>query len=102
MGEVDNGIMNSGYDGAADGHAAMISRIENARFSTTRLHVGYDELEVDKFLDLLVETLSGGGSLDPQLVRDARFATTRLRPGYSQPDVDALLEEVEQYASEYR
>lgn len=93
--------MRSGHEGAADEHAGMISRIENSRFSTTRFAPGYDEEEVDKFLDELVRILSDGDTLDPAMVRDAKFSTTRLRPGYNQEDVDALLDDVERYASGY-
>jgi DivIVA domain-containing protein len=94
--------MRSGHQGADDDHAAMISRIENARFSTTRFGPGYDEEEVDKFLDVLVRALSDEGTLDPAMVREAKFSVTRLRPGYNQEDVDALLDDVERYASGYR
>jgi DivIVA domain-containing protein len=83
----------------------MISRIQTARFSTTKWRsscAGYDMRPVDEFLDLLVQVLIGVGSLDPRMVRDTRFPVTRWRRGYAQPDVDALLAEVERYASGYR
>lgn len=95
--------MRPGNGGTADGRAAIISRIQTARFSTTRWRPGYDMQRVDEFLDLLVQILIGVGSLDPLMVRNTRFPFTRLRePGYVQADVDALLEEVERYASGYR
>jgi DivIVA domain-containing protein len=78
----------------------MISRIQNARFSTTRLG-GYDERQVDDFLDLLIQILGSRGSLDPMVVRSATFEVARLRPCYVKADVDALLDEVERYASGY-
>jgi len=59
----------------------LIERIRTVKFSTVRLVPGYDEREVDAFLDKLIETLGTGGRLDPAEVRDARFATTRFRPG---------------------
>jgi DivIVA domain-containing protein len=81
----------------------MISRIKSAKFRTTRLHAGYDDVAVDNFLDLLVKVLREQGSLDPLMVRGARFpATRRLRPGYVQADVEALLDEVERYADGHR
>jgi len=83
-------------------HAAMISRIRNARFRTTRLRPGYDDREVDTFLDRLVAALSDPGSLDPLLVREARFPLTRWRPGYEPAEVEALLDEVERYAEGHR
>jgi DivIVA domain-containing protein len=88
-------------DGATDGHAAMISRIQNARFNTT-WRGGYDEEDVDKFLDFLVQIFSDGYSLHPQIVRKAAFQVAWLRPGYKQADVDAFLDEVELYASGHR
>jgi DivIVA domain-containing protein len=95
--------MGSESDGAAaSGHAAMISRIKNARFKTTRLHAGYDDVEVDSFLEVLVAGLSGEDPLDPELVRGARFPVARWRPGYVRADVEALLDEVQRYADEHR
>ena len=74
----------------------MIERIKNVRFGTTRLARGYDEEEVDTFLDKLVAALNQDGQLDRSHLRDARFSTTRLRPGYAMPDVDTFLDEVAQ------
>jgi DivIVA domain-containing protein len=73
---------------------ALIDRIKNVRFSTTRLASGYEEREVDDFLDQLVATISSGGRLDAAAVSEARFHTTRLRPGYTKQDVDAFLDEL--------
>ena len=78
------------------GTAGLIERIKNVRFSTTRLAPGYDEEEVDTFLDKLVAALSGDGQLDRSELRTVRFSTTRLRPGYAMPDVDTFLGEVTQ------
>ena len=61
---IGNGAMRSGHYGAADGYAAMISRIQDTRFSTTRRR-GYDERQIDEFLDLLVQILGARGSLVP-------------------------------------
>jgi len=76
--------------------AGLIEQIENVKFGTTRLAPGYDEEEVDAFLDKLVAALSGDGQLDRSQLRDVRFSTTRLRPGYAMPDVDTFLGEVTQ------
>jgi DivIVA domain-containing protein len=73
---------------------AMIDRIRNAKFRTTRLNPGYDEEQVDAFLDLAIEALSNGHSPN---VRGARFGTTRLRPGYVREDVDSLLHEIARF-----
>lgn len=70
---------------------AIIDRIRNAMFRTTRLGTGYDEEQVDTFLDRAIETLRSGYSPN---VRGARFTTTRLRPGYVRADVDGLLQEI--------
>jgi DivIVA domain-containing protein len=72
----------------------LIERIQNARFRTTRLGSGYDEEEVDDFLDKLVAMLSGGGRLDATELSSVRFSPTRLRPGYVKQDVDAFLLEI--------
>jgi DivIVA domain-containing protein len=74
----------------------LIERIKTVRFSTTRLSPGYDEEEVDVFLDKLVAALSQEGQLDRSELREVRFSTTRMRPGYVVPDVNAFLEEVAQ------
>jgi len=87
---------------AAGGHAAMISRIRSAKFRTVRFRPGYDDREVDEFLDRLIAALSGQGPLDPALVRDRSFSLTRWRPGYVQADVQALLDDVQRFAEGHR
>jgi DivIVA domain-containing protein len=77
----------------------LIERIQNARFRTTRLGSGYDEEEVDTYLDKLVALLSGGGRLDAVELSFVRFSTTRLRPGYVKQDVDTFLGEIAQLAA---
>lgn len=74
--------------------AGLIERITNIRFGTVRLAPGYDEEEVDVFLDQLVAVLSQDGQLDHSQLHNARFSTTRIRPGYAIPDVDTFLAEV--------
>ena len=77
----------------------MIDRITSAKFSTVRLGPGYDEEEVDKFLDQVVAQLRSGVLPD---VREARFSLTRMRPGYVRQDVDDLLREIDLYAEPRR
>jgi DivIVA domain-containing protein len=81
---------------APDSTAGLIERIKNVKFHTVRLTPGYDEEEVDNFLDELVAILSHGGQLYRSRLSNARFSTTRIRPGYAVPDVDAFLDEVAQ------
>lgn len=82
---------------APDDHAAnLIARIENAKFSTKAVGLGYDERDVDKFLDGLVADLRRDGLIDPASLREVRFSRTRLRPGYAKADVDAFLAGLEQ------
>jgi DivIVA domain-containing protein len=73
----------------------LIDRIRSSRFGTTRRR-GYDEEEVDEFLDRIMDNLIRGerGTLR-QLAGEARFTTARLRPGYVMADVDSLLASVE-------
>jgi len=78
-----------------DRTTGLIERIKTVTFSTTRLS-GYDEEEVDVFLDKLIAALSRDGQLDRSELRDVRFSRTRMRPGYVLTDVDAFLEEVAQ------
>jgi DivIVA domain-containing protein len=73
----------------------LVDRIRNCKFGTTR-RSGYDEEEVDEFLDRIVNGLVRGerGTL-LQLAGEARFKTAKLRPGYAMADVDSLLASVE-------
>ncbi len=86
---------------ADDGPATaqdMVEMVRTAMFRTTRLQPGYEEAEVDVFLDEIMATLAVGGRLDPALLRAASFGTTRVRPGYAQQDVDDLLAKVARFA----
>lgn len=73
----------------------LVDRIRNSRFSTTR-RGGYDEEEVDQFLDRIMRNLILGqrGTMQ-QLAGEARFTTAKLRPAYVTADVDDLLGSVE-------
>ena len=77
----------------------LIERIKNAQFCTTRLSPGYDEEEVDNFLDRLVAILRESDLPDPDEVRNVQFATRRLRPSYVMEDVDGFLREIAEAAT---
>jgi DivIVA domain-containing protein len=78
----------------------LVERISSSRFGTTR-RGGYDEREVDEFLDRIMDSLIRGerGTLQ-QLAGEARFTTARLRPTYVVADVDSLLASVEHALAE--
>jgi DivIVA domain-containing protein len=67
----------------------VIARITDAQFRTTRRE-GYDEREVDDFLDDVIQALRRGQRAGPP----SGFTTVRLRPGYNKQDVDALVSEI--------
>jgi DivIVA domain-containing protein len=82
---------------------AMITADEvlAAKFQSTKFTEGYDQDEVDDFLDRVVTTLRARetGVQEAGVVTvadlDARsFTTTKFREGYSQGEVDALLDRV--------
>ncbi|MPZ64348.1 MAG: DivIVA domain-containing protein [Pseudonocardiaceae bacterium] len=59
-------------------------------------HQGYDESEVDAFLDLVEARLRGEGGLAPADVRDIGFARPALfSRGYDSDQVDTFLHEVQ-------
>jgi DivIVA domain-containing protein len=78
--------------------AELIERIKNATFGTTRFSAGYDEEEVDIFLDKVVAVLGQAGRPDHGELSNPQFTTVRLRPGYARQDVDRLLREITQAA----
>jgi DivIVA domain-containing protein len=73
----------------------LVDLIRSSRFGTTH-RGGYDEEEVDEFLDRIMDNLIRGerGTLR-QLAGEALFTTVRLRPGYLAADVDSLLASVD-------
>ncbi|MGD0704513.1 MAG: DivIVA domain-containing protein [Trebonia sp.] len=73
----------------------LVDQIRNCQFGTTR-RGGYDEKEVDDYLDRIMDGLVRGerGTLT-QLAGKAEFTAVRLRPGYVRADVDRLLASVE-------
>jgi DivIVA domain-containing protein len=95
VGLGDESYLGPGAAGTLDaGTSGLIERIKHVTFSTTRLSSGYDEEEVDIFLDKLVAVLSENGRLNQAELCDVRFTATRLRPGYVVPDVDSFLREI--------
>lgn len=73
--------------------------VHEVRFTTVRLSEGYDENEVDAFLDQVALALSvreaGTQRMTVEDVRNAQFATTRLREGYDMDEVDNFLDQIE-------
>jgi DivIVA domain-containing protein len=74
----------------------LAERIRKAEFHTIRFAPGYNEREVDDFLDQIVRILRDGDLPNPDELRAVQFSTGRLRPGYVQHDVDRLLQEIEE------
>jgi DivIVA domain-containing protein len=66
------------------------------RFQIVKLREGYDQDEVDDFLDRVVESLHGTGAvrMTAQDVLAARFTATKFRAGYDQDQVDDFLDRV--------
>ncbi|HEX4288706.1 MAG TPA: DivIVA domain-containing protein [Trebonia sp.] len=77
-----------------DSYLDLIARIQNAKFRTTRFSPGYDEEEVDSFLDRLVATFRESRLPDPDELHNVQFSTRRMRPSYVMKDVDDLLREI--------
>ncbi|MEU0566603.1 DivIVA domain-containing protein [Nonomuraea sp. NPDC005983] len=69
------------------------ARVERVAFRPGRMGTGYNEDEIDAFLDRIVATLRGttDNPVTAQQVRDARFSTVLLRAGYLIADVDSFL-----------
>lgn len=74
--------------------------IATVRFRTTVFEPGYEQQEVDTFLDRAAEALrqyEGGLAsadipLDAQSIEHVRFTSTRFREGYHAHDVDGFLD----------
>jgi DivIVA domain-containing protein len=78
-----------------DASEAMIIRIRNARFRTTRFRSGYNEREVDTYLDEVISRLELGQPPVPP----TGFSVTRMVPGYVLDDVDTLVDEITGFSS---
>ena len=71
----------------------------NVKFQSTKFTEGYDQDEVDDFLDRVVATLrarEGGAPAERPVTAadldERSFTTTKFREGYAQGDVDGLLD----------
>ncbi|RRJ88857.1 DivIVA domain-containing protein [Gulosibacter macacae] len=69
------------------------------QFRQTKYSIGYDQQEVDSFLDRVVDTLrsyEAGDNpenlLTAKNVQTVQFASTRYREGYDPQEVDHLLD----------
>jgi DivIVA domain-containing protein len=80
-----------------EGLAALISRIAGIKFHRAWWGKGYDEKEVDDFLDRAMAQLREDKRLNPSALRNAAFTVTWLRPGYRTSEVNDLLEELARY-----
>jgi DivIVA domain-containing protein len=71
-------------------------RVERVLFRPGRLGAGYNEDEVDVFLDRIVATLRGATDhpLTAGQVRKATFSTVVFKSGYAVAQVDAFLAEI--------
>lgn len=71
-------------------------RVERVLFRPGRLGAGYNEDEVDIFLDRIVATLrrTTGHPLTAEQVRRATFSTVVFKSGYAVSQVDAFLTEI--------
>ncbi|HUR04235.1 MAG TPA: DivIVA domain-containing protein [Nonomuraea sp.] len=69
------------------------ARVERVAFRPGRMGTGYNEDEIDAFLDRIVATLRGTTDypVTAENVREAKFSTVLLRPGYLIADVDSFL-----------
>ncbi|GHD29542.1 DivIVA domain-containing protein [Nocardiopsis kunsanensis] len=82
--------------------------VRNKQFAITRLTTGYNEGEVDEFLDhaeFTLTMLTGGrpdrATLTARDVERVQFATTRARPGYDPEQVDLFLDELAEELRRY-
>jgi DivIVA domain-containing protein len=71
-------------------------RVERVGFRAGRLGMGYNEDEVDAFLDRIVATLrkTTDQPVTPGDVRTATFSTVLFKPGYAIGEVDEFLAEL--------
>jgi len=74
----------------------LADELRRARFRTTQMRSGYDEREVDDFLERVVAQLRSdepAGAVAAS-VAGARFTTTSFRRGYDMVDVDDAVQHV--------
>lgn len=76
--------------------------VQNATFTQTQFRRGYDEREVDDFLDRATAALrhheqgltAAAAPLSSQDVSGVRFTQTQLRRGYDEQEVDTFLDDL--------
>lgn len=75
--------------------------VRSSAFTPTRFREGYDQSEVDTFLEEVAVTLEhketgqlGESLLSADQVLNKRFRASKLTPGYDQAQVDDLLDRV--------
>ena len=87
-----------------DDRQRLIARIEASVFPKPPMgRRGYDEDEVDDFLDAVVASLKSGNPMDPATVGAASFGRSSFgRRGYDEHSVDELLEEIQQELRKFR
>jgi DivIVA domain-containing protein len=73
--------------------------VRQVRFGSSTFREGYNQDEVDEFLDRVELRLRGAGgpeiqSLTAEDVVNQRFSATKFRPGYDQDDVDDFLDRI--------
>ena len=84
--------------------------VDNVRFTATQFREGYEQHQVDSFLEKIASTLrvlqagtnstgyasniAGVKVLTVDDVQNVKFAATRLREGYEQDEVDSFLDHV--------
>ena len=66
--------------------------VTSQKFKATRFREGYDQDEVDKFLEEV--TAWSQGQVTSAMVTGSRFRATRRHEGYSQPEVDTFLDDL--------
>ena len=96
---------------ASDPQTALTSQdVLNKKFSATRFSEGYEQDEIDEFLDEITETLRAwekrtaagasqsadapSGMLTSQDVLNKKFSVGKFFEGYEQSEVDAFLDEI--------
>ncbi|RVX37759.1 DivIVA domain-containing protein [Nonomuraea polychroma] len=75
---------------------SQAARVERVAFRPGRMGGGYNEDEVDAFLDRIVATLRGTTDfpVTAKEVREATFSTVLFRSGYLIADVDSFLSSI--------
>lgn len=75
---------------------ALADAIAEVRFASVRMRAGYNQDDVDRYLDELEHLVRQGASVDEveASINAALFNTTRIAIGYDVDDVDDLLDDV--------